>query len=217
MSAGSSVVSSSGGFWSGSAGQGSARSINSRNGDLPRQAKEGCEWVWYPEGYWAERQLERRNSAKEPNGSQAIQGGQMQSAVNKVFRWTPRGSRSPREQSDPAERSESEQPGPSPMTVPSPSQRGFSQFAPPKNLPSSPYMSEEEQTLSLQHPNQEGGTISGNRDTWTRLNSTTAPIAELISSGSRPSAPPIRSKTSWGVFQKAKEASHRFYSLRQQQ
>ena len=25
--------------------------------DPPRQPKEGCEWVWFPEGYWAEREI----------------------------------------------------------------------------------------------------------------------------------------------------------------
>lgn len=25
--------------------------------DLPRLAKEGYEWVWFPNGYWAEREF----------------------------------------------------------------------------------------------------------------------------------------------------------------
>lgn len=25
--------------------------------DPPRQPKDGCEWVWFPEGYWAEREI----------------------------------------------------------------------------------------------------------------------------------------------------------------
>lgn len=219
MSAGSSIASPSGAFWSGSAGPGNVRSSTSRNGDSssraadpPREAREGREWVWFPEGYWAERSLERQNSTREANGSQGIQGIQVQSAVNKVFRWGPRGSRSPKEQSAVLpERPDSV----SPMTIalPSPSQRGLSQFAPPKNLPSSPYMSEEEQTLSLQHPEKKGGASPGSRDTWTRLNSTPAPIAELISPDSRPPTQPINPKPSWGAFRKAKEVSHRLISV----
>lgn len=220
MSSGSSIASPSGAFWSGSAGPGSVRSTTSRNGDLPphvsdppREAREGREWVWFPEGYWAERPLERQNSTREANGSQASTGSQgsqssqMQSAVNKVFRWGPRGSRSPKEPSAVLiERPESV--SPMTTTVPSPSQRVLSQFAPPKNLPSSPYMSEREQTLALQHPGKKGGASPGSRDTWTRLNSTTTPIAELILPDSRPSTQPISSKSSWGAFRKAKEACH---------
>lgn len=204
-------MSPSGGFLGASPGHGSVRSTTSHPGDPPREAKEGHEWVWYPDGYWAERQLERRNSNREASGSHSSsQGSQMQSAVNKVFRWGPsRGSRSPREQqqADPPERPESV--SPITTTIPSPSQRGFSQFGPPKNLPSSPYMSEEEQTLSLQHPEKKGGAGPGSRDTWTRFNSKTAPIAELISPGTRPATQPISTKPSWGAFRKTKEVSNR--------
>lgn len=207
MSAGSSTGPPPGGFLVASTGHGSVRSTNSRQGDPPREAKEGYEWVWYPDGYWAERQLERRNSNREANGSQSSsQGSQMQSAVNKVFRWGPsRGSRSPREPqpADPTERVESV----SPMTITTPSlgQKSLSPFGHPKTLPSSPYMSEEEQTLSLQHP--------GKKDTWTRFNSRAAPIAELISHGRRLSSQPIGPKPAWGALRKTKEASTRFHSL----
>lgn len=209
MSTGSSNASPSGGFWSGSTGQVSVRSTDSRIGDPPRQAREGWEWVWFPEGYWAERQLERRSSTKDSSGSQGSHSSQIQGTKTKVFRWTPRGSRSPRDQSDPPERPEPEQLNLSPKTVLPPNQNAFSHFTPPKHLPSSPYMSEEAQTLSLQNPDKKNKTTSEKLDTWTRFNSMTPPVTDLISPGSRPPTQPIRSKPSWRAFQKHREASHR--------
>lgn len=210
MSVNSSVASPFAGFWGTGTAQGTTRSTNSRSGDPPREAREGCEWVWFPEGYWAERPLERRNSSRE-NGSQASQGSQVHSTVNKVFRWTPRGSRSPREQHSDlsSERPVSVSPGT--ITLPMSSQR-FQQFMPPKNLPSSPYMSEEEQTLSLQGPKKQDSAIPNNRDTWTSLNSTAAPIAELMSPGSQLPAGSIRSQPSRGIIEQIQEASHHWRS-----
>lgn len=210
MSAGSSLASPSTNFWSGSAGQGSVRSSTSRHGDPPRQAKEGREWVWFPEGYWAERQIEHRNTIREPSASQTNQGSSVQCAVTKVFKWGQKGGRSPKEnQTD-----SSKQPDcvtPSPMTAPipsSPSQRGFSQFAPSKHLPSSPYMSEEQQTFALQHPKGNEGAILGNRDTWIRLDAGNTPIAERISLDARPPAQPTRPNSPQSVARRNKEVSY---------
>lgn len=196
----SSSVSSIGGLWSGSASRSSARSSDPRNMNPPRPAKDGFEWVWFPEGYWAERALEGRRGSKSQI---QIPAAHVQNAVGKMFRWAPKGPKehpdtpeaqspetqpqSPNQQAlSPGQRALS--PGQlvlPPAGVPRLSQKSFSQFLPPKNLPSSPYLSEEAQTRLLQHP-KDSSVIRQNHDTWTILNPTSSGISRMVSPGTKP-------------------------------
>lgn len=180
------------GFWSEATRGGSARSSSPKpqnTNDPPRPAKDGFEWVWYSEGYWAERPLERRPSSK----GQGQKQGQAFPGV-RLFKWgqkSNRGSIAPQEshQLEPEQ-----QPSPmSPMTQPR-----LSQLGPPKDLPQSPYLSESAQTAYLQHPTAPTSKVRSDRDTWTSFNTTTtAPIAEVLSSGGKPMSLPDVTKPMW--------------------
>lgn len=189
------------GIWGGSARSTSARSSGPKNIDPPRPAKDGFEWVWYPEGYWAERPLERRTSSKASSKGQrqGQQQGQGQTAfpVGKLFKWSPRSSRSPQEAPEPPEPPEQEQQA---FTPTSPfSQPRLSQFMPPKNLPQSPYLSESAQIAALQYPTATKKT-RGSRDTWKSVSPTSAPIAELISQSTKPTTEQRIPEPAWRSF-----------------
>lgn len=185
------------GVWSGSAHSASARSSGPKNIDPPRPAKDGFEWVWYPEGYWAERLLERRASSKASNKSQrqVQQQSQGQSSfpVGKLFKWSPRSSRSPQEAPESPEQEQQ-------VITPSPiSQPRLSQFMPPRNLPQSPYLSESAQIAALQCPTVTEKT-RGSRDTWKSISPTSAPIAEIISQSTSLTTEPRIPRPAWRNF-----------------
>lgn len=176
-----SPASSPSGIWTGAAHSKSprneSRSPGQRNNDPPRPAKDGFEWVWFPEGYWAERPLDDRRSSKQ-NSQRSSQS--QTSPVGKIFRWSSRQSRSPQEISDTQEIEPFAERRPihsiSPLSQPRPSQ-----LMPPKSLPQSPYLSESAQIAALQHPYVLGGKRRGSRDTWTSSSPASAPIDELSS------------------------------------
>lgn len=96
--------------------------------DPPRPAREGHEWVWFPEGYWAEREI-RGLPAASRKGSDA-----------RLWRWKARSSKS---------KSSSDDQRASPMSpktlLHTPPGSGYP-------VPPSPYKSEEAHVHSLQHP-----------------------------------------------------------------
>ncbi|OIW32167.1 hypothetical protein CONLIGDRAFT_257981 [Coniochaeta ligniaria NRRL 30616] len=55
--------------------------------DPPRQAREGYEWVWYPDGFWAEREIGVGGVAESPSsrGSAGLDG--------KLRRWKGKSSK----------------------------------------------------------------------------------------------------------------------------
>lgn len=180
----------SSGVWSGSARSGSVRSPGPSNNDPPRPAKDGFEWVWYPEGYWAERPLEHRRTSKQ-NSQRSSQS--QTSPMGKIFKWSSRQSRSPQDAPEPREPEPSA--SISPLSQPRPSQ-----LVPQKSLPQSPYLSESAQIAALQHPVISGNKPRGSRDTWTTSNPTSAPNAELLSSGTRLMTDPNAPKYTWMPF-----------------
>lgn len=95
--------------------------------DPPRPAREDSEWVWYPEGYWAERKIGLSSPRK--SGTPGF-----------LIKWR---SKSTKSVSEPGARGHerSSDRETSPLT------------ASPRTLtPSSPYASEEAHVASLQHP-----------------------------------------------------------------
>ncbi|KAI1735718.1 hypothetical protein F4680DRAFT_452604 [Xylaria scruposa] len=132
--------------------------------DPPRPAKEGCEWVWYPAGYWAEREI------VELPPKESI----------KVFKWRKRSRKSGSESSK-----HSPQTSPSTHSVPesrkekstdylagrrsqtrtpASSESGGLYFPlnrmPDAPLPS-PYLTEEAHVQSLQWPSIDAATRNG--------------------------------------------------------
>ncbi|KAI0544179.1 hypothetical protein F4679DRAFT_589731 [Xylaria curta] len=132
--------------------------------DPPRPAREGCEWVWYPAGYWAEREI------AELPPKESI----------KVFKWRKRSRKSGSESSK-----HSPQTSPSAHSVPesrkekstdylagrrsqtrtpASSESGGMYYSlnrmPDAPLPS-PYLTEEAHVQSLQWPSIDAATRSG--------------------------------------------------------
>jgi len=107
---------------------GSSDSHGSSMKDPPRPAKEGFEWVWFPDGYWAERELQS-NQRKASDGSSA-----------RLWKWRSHSSKS--------KSSSDDQRGMplSPKTIHTSPGAGF---AP---VPPSPYLSEEAHVHALQNP-----------------------------------------------------------------
>jgi len=105
----------------------SSDSLGSSTRDPPRPAKEGFEWVWFPEGYWAEREL--------PSGPRKASDG----SVTRLWKW--------KSQSSKSKSSSDDQRGLplSPMTLHTPPAGGV------PFVPSSPYLSEEAHVHSLQN------------------------------------------------------------------
>ncbi|KAH8879192.1 hypothetical protein GQ53DRAFT_849761 [Thozetella sp. PMI_491] len=110
--------------------------------DPPRPAKDSYEWVWFPEGYWAERELRKPGSEN--------QGGRVHPEV-KTWRWRARSAKS---QSAP----DFEPRGISPKTMFYAVASSTSQS--PSQVPQSPFLSEEAHVHSLQHPAASSGVAS---------------------------------------------------------
>ncbi|KAI1113479.1 hypothetical protein F5Y14DRAFT_211181 [Nemania sp. NC0429] len=123
--------------------------------DPPRPAREGCEWVWFPAGYWAEREVVETPPAKDPNSARG-------------FRWGKRphhksGSESPRRSpgniladTSPAERTEKPLDYAArrrSLTRTAGSSESAASFFPTHRTPlPSPYLTEEAHVQSLQWP-----------------------------------------------------------------
>ncbi|KAI1168340.1 hypothetical protein F5B18DRAFT_598051 [Nemania serpens] len=119
--------------------------------DPPRPAREGCEWVWFPAGYWAEREV-----VEAPTKDST-----------RVFRWGKRsrksGSESPKDSpgtlvtdTSPAEKTERLLDRPArrrSLTRPASSSESAGSFFPVNRTPlPSPYLTEEAHVQSLQWP-----------------------------------------------------------------
>ncbi|PSR81907.1 hypothetical protein BD289DRAFT_30714 [Coniella lustricola] len=161
---------------------GSAHGSANRIMDPPRAARDGFEWVWYPEGYWAERQMERRSRPKEQSVSSSTHNQGQTSPIGKLFSWSARASRSPKGRAaDDAEMeqdranfnnnngSSSNNNAPVSMATTS----TYNQIPPHlllrNNLPQSPYLSESEQVALLQQPSEPttiAPMLRSSRDTW---------------------------------------------------
>lgn len=188
---------------SGSAHSRSTRNSGSKTADPPRPAKDGFEWVWYPEGYWAERSTERRNSSAELAHNQEEAKHLPVTRQSKIFKWGARPSRSTKDLSERStERPSSQRSGPvnSPF---SDAQHPLWQL--PKKLPQSPYLSESEQVAALQKavsPNSQEPSPRI-RDTWRRMNmEASVPLAEAVSPGAKPTAAPSSGRLPWRPFYK---------------
>ncbi|RYP49098.1 hypothetical protein DL768_005095 [Monosporascus sp. mg162] len=104
--------------------------------DPPRSPREGYEWVWFPAGYWAEREIVEGPPARkaESNAWPSLKWHK-RSAKETSSGWTP---------------DEPESSPRTPIDSPSPPAR-----TKPRQLPplASPYLSEQAHVQSLQQPN----------------------------------------------------------------
>lgn len=192
------------GLWSSTARNSTNSSLQTRISIAPpRPANDGCEWVWFPEGYWAERQAERRSSSK---GINLVPEG----STGKLSRWTRKSARNS------VDLLQAEQREMSPRTVGWPSGppkhlSQASQLSPATSLPQSPYLSEQAHVQSLQRPVPQNVTQLGDQDTWKspssprRLNSICVPIIALISPGEKRTPQVPQLKNTWRAFHKPKE------------
>lgn len=191
------------GFWSPSARESARNSRTSAGQDPPRPAREGFEWVWFPEGYWAERPSPHRTSSKShvtaSNGS-----------AGKIFKWTPRASGCP------APSHEHDLRESSPKTVKShpvlviqqgnPRKQSSGSFSPPRALPQSPWLSEAAQVQALQRPVDRQMSIFGmgslneqSRHARKRSSGDSGFLSAL-----QMKAKATKSKSTWNLFQRSK-------------
>lgn len=184
------------GLWSSSARASTRSSVRNSSVDPPRPAEDGYQWVWFPEGYWAERPVERRASSKglisnsvdpiRPVGSLGSSFGSVGS-VGKLFKRRGESNNSL------AGLIQAEQRDLSPSTVLSPlgSRTHFGQSNPGIIHPQSPWLSEEAHVQSLQHPMSLGITHRDDEDTWNspqsvrRVHPLSVPIAVPMSPGEK--------------------------------
>ncbi|KAK3323466.1 hypothetical protein B0T19DRAFT_442967 [Cercophora scortea] len=119
--------------------------------DPPRPAKEGFEWVWFPEGYWAEREF-RPSNKRNSHGSSNVHNTGGKSPDTKGFKWRRRSAKSQRSSGGRSAGGGSHD-DMEPMTI---SPRSLAQvqelISPAPHSPQSPYLSEEAHVQSLQHP-----------------------------------------------------------------
>ncbi|KAJ4389965.1 hypothetical protein N0V93_007438 [Gnomoniopsis smithogilvyi] len=191
------------GFGSRSAQSRSTRTSGSQTADPPRPAKDGFEWVWYPEGYWAERSTERRTSSTELTRNQEEAKHSLVNRHSKIFKWGTRPSMSTRDLTERSTERPASQRSGTGDGLPSDAQHPLWQL--PKNLPQSPYLSESEQVAALQQAVSPKSLESAPRirDTWRRMNvEASAPLAEVISPGTKPTTAPGSSRFSWRPFHK---------------
>ncbi|KAK3318517.1 hypothetical protein B0H66DRAFT_622542 [Apodospora peruviana] len=127
--------------------------------DPPRPAKEGFEWVWFPEGYWAERVFKQApGTITESTGSASGSvAGIKTPEVSKVWKsWRRRSGKSGSGSGGKEGDSHVEfdpLAGISPLSPISPRPLLANvNVTPPTPSPQSPYLSEEAHVHSLQHP-----------------------------------------------------------------
>lgn len=191
------------GFGSGSAHSRSTRNSGSKAADPPRPAKDGFEWVWYPEGYWAERSTEGRTSSTELTHNQEVGKQFPVTKQSRIFKWGVRPNRSTRELSDRSMERPASQRSETGVSPFSDAQHPLSQL--PRNLPQSPYLSESEQVAALQ---QAVGPQSLEpspriRDTWRSIDvGASVPLAEVVSPGTKPTTASGSGRFSWKPFYK---------------
>lgn len=143
---------------------------SARGCDPPREAKEGYEWVWFPEGYWAEREI-----------VPAFEN--FKAYDNKFWKWRSKSSRG-------QNLSEGEPRNVSPKTTgqPSPSPKTMVQspFAAPPAIPPTPFMSERDHIHSLQHPHGQHNESCASEFLGFTVPKTTVPQAKRSSNSSGP-------------------------------
>lgn len=190
-------ASGSPGFWSGEAPSLGDHSFGSKVADPPRPARDGYEWVWFPDGYWAERPSERKSS----NDSQASDTTPSAVRPSKLFRWGSKPSKGSKDLPDVTLEHHDSMRSSAGVSPLSEVQHSFWQL--PKDLPQSPYLSEQQQIAALQQSNplQIGG--SQLRDTWKSIDAgASAPTPEVLTPVSRHSTASAGSRLSWRPFQK---------------
>lgn len=199
------------GFWSPNTRDSARNSRNSGGHDPPRPAKDGFEWVWFPEGYWAERPTLRRTSSKSRIASSVGSAG-------RIFKWPSRVN------GYPAPSQEHEMRELSPKTVqsaPAPSlahlnlpNKASGSFSPPRTLPQSPWLTEAAQVQALQRPASQQISFAG-----VNILNEQSSHARKRSSGARSSASSQRrkkatkSKSSWYPFQRSKVSQWHFQGV----
>ncbi|KAM7202904.1 hypothetical protein V8F33_002562 [Rhypophila sp. PSN 637] len=131
---------------------------NSPGLDPPRPAKEGFEWVWFPEGYWAEREFKSLPQPASETGKR--RGSNTYKGWKKSWR-----RKSLVESGSGSDRDTESHDDPSPLTEPPPAVRTaiFS--------PQSRFLSEEAHVHSLQYPDSHPLPLSirgrfGNEGEW---------------------------------------------------
>ncbi|KAK2613646.1 hypothetical protein N8I77_000546 [Diaporthe amygdali] len=191
-------------FWSGAARDSARDSRNIGGHEPPRPAKDGFEWVWFPDGYWAERPTARRDSSKRP-------GTISMGSSGKIFKWTSRMN-----ERSPAQFQEREQRDLSPKTVQSTPPLSLPQlnvpkknaesFSTPRALPHSPWLSEAAQVEALQRPADQQINFAG----MITLNKQ-SPLARSKSSGAMSNASAFqarrkatKSRLPWKPFERSK-------------
>lgn len=191
------------GFWNGSARDSTRNSRNNGGHDPPRPAREGFEWVWFPDGYWAERPAPRRTSSKNPGTISAGSAG-------KIFKWTSRANGGPAPSQDQELRDLSPKTVQStpPLSLPQlhlPNNNSGS-FSPPRTFPHSPWLSEAAQVQALQRPaDQQMSFVSTNKTDEQSLYSrrrSSGKHSATLATQEKSKAP--RSKSSWNLFQRSK-------------
>ena len=191
---------SSAGIWNSSARTSIRSSVRTDSIDPPRPAKDGHEWVWFPEGYWAERPVAHRDSAK------GIEPGPA-SPVGKLFKWS---GRPVRDSADLPLQPEPRETSPRTVVLPSGPPR---QFSPARNLPHTPYLSEEAHVQSLQRPMPQSIASRSDQDTWKsgptvrRISPICVPIAALMSPGERKASQSPQVKHAWRFLPRSREVS----------
>lgn len=190
-------------FWNGSARDSAHNCRNTGGHDPPRPAKEGFEWVWFPDGYWAERPAPRRTSSKNPGTTSAGSAG-------KIFKWTSRANGGPAPSQDQELRDLSPkivQSNP-PLSLPQlylPNNNSGS-FSPPRTLPHSPWLSEAAQVQALQRPADQQMSFVGTNpidDQSSRFRRRSSGRPRATSALQGKSKVP-RSKSSWNLFQRSR-------------
>lgn len=153
--------------------------------------------MWFPEGYWAERELERRGSSRARGHSPG-----QSSPVGKILRWG--SSRSAKALPQPAESEQDQGLQISPKTNPM-----LLQYS-PKNLPQSPYLSESEQVAALQHPTplpMATPILRSSGDTWTTVGPKSATLPDLVSISTKQTTGPSISSVPWRALHRQKVGS----------
>lgn len=190
-------------FWNGGARDSAHNCRNTGGHDPPRPAKEGFEWVWFPDGYWAERPAPRRTSSKNPGTTSAGSAG-------KIFKWTSRANGGPAPSQDQELRDLSPKTVQSnpPLSLPQlylPNKNSGS-FSPPRTLPHSPWLSEAAQVQALQRPADQQMSFVGTNtidDQSSRFRRRSSGRPRATSALQGKSKVP-RSKSSWNLFQRSR-------------
>ena len=155
--------------------------------DPPRPAKEGYEWVWFPEGYWAEREIHGLRDIPRKT-----------SDVTRLWKWRSRSSKSKSSSDDQRTMSLS------PKSLHTPPGGVFSP------VPPSPYLSEEAHVQSLQNRSafrHDRSSSIGSRDA-SPLSHPRRQADRATNSDPPPPLPPTPTTPRKGLFSAARRGLH---------